>query len=236
MEELNQDVEAFLVEPTATLAEESDAPADDQNDSTAAENEGSTAAPPFLSQQHQFPPLPPHLQNLDNFFSNIFSTGPGTTPLVGAESIFNQPFGMGQPVGMVIRQVRTVSGSEEGHSGGLLGGLFAALTSARTSNGTAANDSFESILHHILMNETSHAGVPPAEQALLDELDRQTVDPDNLDMLRGECSISQDMFAVGDVVVSLPCGHRYKEEPIVQWLRMHNTCPVCRLTVTLPPP
>ena len=91
--------------------------------------------------------------------------------------------------------------------------------------------SFEDLLHHIMMNDNSHAGVPPAPDMVIDSLTREVVTPDtNLQRL-GECCISMEAFEPGDTAISLPCGHCYKQEPIVQWLRMHNTCPVCRLQV-----
>jgi hypothetical protein len=93
--------------------------------------------------------------------------------------------------------------------------------------------SFEDLLHHIMMNESSHAGVPPAADVMIETLTREVVTADtNLQRL-GECCISMEAFEPGDTAVSLPCGHSYKQEPIVQWLRMHNTCPVCRVQLPM---
>jgi ribosomal protein S27E len=95
-----------------------------------------------------------------------------------------------------------------------------------------SNAQFEQFLHHVLVNEASHAGAPAASDELLSSLVSETVAP-NADLsLFGECSISQEAFDYGDVVVSLPCGHRFKREPVHQWLRMHRTCPVCRVDVS----
>mmetsp|Transcript_7876 Transcript_7876/g.13043 ORF Transcript_7876/g.13043 Transcript_7876/m.13043 type:complete len:338 (-) Transcript_7876:138-1151(-) len=107
----------------------------------------------------------------------------------------------------------------------------------------------EQFLHHVLMNETSTLGAPPMPKDALDRLPRRTVTtadmedaaaavtaqhPEGVQQQQqglGECCITRDPFEVGDVVVSLDCGHSYKEESIVHWLEMHNTCPVCRVTV-----
>lgn len=139
-----------------------------------------------------------------------------------------------RPLGMIVRQT-TVNTGDMGISQGLLS-LLGALASSRQQStaqnpDALSNASFEQLLHHILMNETSHAGAPPASELLIAQLDRQTVTLDSHVDLKGECSISQETFELGDVVVSLPCGHRYKEDPIVHWLKMHNTCPVCRIEV-----
>lgn len=145
------------------------------------------------------------------------------------------------PIGMVIRQ-RSALNMEDvfpsGLSRGLLG-LLVSLASTRQNQAAAfgssnfmSDENFEQLLHHILMNENSHAGVPPAEQCTIDHLQRDLVKQETLSILQGECSISQEAFEPGDVIVSLPCGHRYKEEPITQWLKMHNSCPVCRVSVS----
>ena len=88
---------------------------------------------------------------------------------------------------------------------------------------------FEDFLHHIFMNENSHAGEPPATERVIESLQR-TVVSSSADILKlGECSISQEAFELGDISISLPCKHSYKEAPIIHWLKMHNTCPVCRI-------
>lgn len=98
--------------------------------------------------------------------------------------------------------------------------------------GAMDNAGFEQFLHHILMNESSHAGAPPATTTMIDNLARETIVAGcDLEKL-GECCISQESFEIDDVCVTLPCGHKYKEEPIVHWLKMHCTCPVCRVNIT----
>ena len=47
----------------------------------------------------------------------------------------------------------------------------------------------------------------------------------------GECGITQECFEVGETAVTLGCGHVYKEESIVHWLGLSNTCPYCRQEV-----
>lgn len=141
----------------------------------------------------------------------------------------------GRPVGVVIRQASTP------HEMALLSSLLGRGTGSgrlprpqRGGNfpgtgGIGGFGSFEDLLHHILMNERSHVGAPPVDEAVLDRLHR-TTEVESL----GECSITQEAFTTGDVAVILPCGHAFKEDPIVQWLKVHNTCPDCRVTVQLP--
>lgn len=93
---------------------------------------------------------------------------------------------------------------------------------------------WEDFLHHILMNESSRAGAPPASKQVLDGLPRHTIADEAEVAAYGECYITQESFEVGEVVIPLPCGHNYKEEAILHWLEMHNTCPVCRVNVKSP--
>ena len=92
---------------------------------------------------------------------------------------------------------------------------------------------FDDLLHHIFMNEISHSGEPPATAKIIESLNRSvvTVETDLVEL--GNCSISQEAFELGDTAVHLPCNHSYKEDPITHWLKMHNTCPVCRIPLTI---
>jgi hypothetical protein len=146
----------------------------------------------------------------------------------------------GRPVGIVVRQPSTPQEMEmimsmmssggtalPGTSLGRLnrGSLETSGTGLgpRFGNGSSLDD----LLHYILMNETSHSGSPPASQETIDKLVRRTHNVQEL----GECYISQEPFTENDVAICLPCGHSYKEESIIPWLRMHNTCPVCRISI-----
>lgn len=95
---------------------------------------------------------------------------------------------------------------------------------------TGNNFSFDDILHHILMHESSHAGRPPASAELIDSLCRVVVTDENVNEM-DECNITLEHFEIGDVAVKLTCGHMFKEDAIIQWLRMHNSCPICRVEI-----
>jgi E3 ubiquitin-protein ligase RNF115/126 len=154
-----------------------------------------------------------------------------------------------RPVGIVIRHSPTIlatssslSGEIDIDGGGMSRGLFGLLNSISSirqgsmignlhNPDALSNAQFEQFLHHILMNESSHSGAPPASENVIESLQKVTMEQESNIASYGECCISQEPFEIGDVVVCLPCGHNYKEEPIVHWLKMHNTCPVCRVKI-----
>ncbi len=46
-----------------------------------------------------------------------------------------------------------------------------------------------------------------------------------------ECSICMDLDNTKAWII-LPCGHKFHNSCIVQWLNTQQTCPICRHTVT----
>jgi hypothetical protein len=151
--------------------------------------------------------------------------------------------GSRRPIGIVISrhsagmERNMLSGFDSNNTG--LMNLLSSLTQIRSnspgfdSRDALSNAQFEQFLHHVLMNETSHAGAPPATDEMISKLDKLVVEGDVDVTTLGECSISQESFEYGDTIIALPCGHRFKEEPILHWLRMHRTCPVCRVDISL---
>lgn len=99
-------------------------------------------------------------------------------------------------------------------------------------SGLPGGASFEDFLHHIFLNESSHSGEPPATESVIGSLHRTVVSSSAEILELGECSISQEAFEIGDISICLPCKHTYKEEPITHWLKMHNSCPVCRIPLS----
>lgn len=42
------------------------------------------------------------------------------------------------------------------------------------------------------------------------------------------CAITHENFKEGDIVIETQCGHVFKKDGLVEWLKYHNTCPMCR--------
>jgi hypothetical protein len=87
----------------------------------------------------------------------------------------------------------------------------------------------EQILN-IMFNLQRPQGPPPASQQAIDNLPNIILDEkDQAEQPR--CSICCDEFMTGAEVTQLPCKHVYDKDCIITWLKLHNTCPVCRYSV-----
>ena len=42
------------------------------------------------------------------------------------------------------------------------------------------------------------------------------------------CNVCLENFNAGQITMKLDCGHYFHEKCITHWLKMRNTCPVCR--------
>lgn len=47
-----------------------------------------------------------------------------------------------------------------------------------------------------------------------------------------ECPVCKDDYGLGERVRQLPCNHLFHDGCIVPWLEQHDSCPVCRKSLT----
>lgn len=172
----------------------------------------------FLAPAAEEPPDRPDLihQIIGRVLSMDVQVGPQarSSLLDVLQSVLSE---RGAPVGIIIRQPA---------SSRQLDSLSTLLDRVRPLD----DEGFEDILHRLLQSENAHRGAPPAPEDLIADIPRTRVGADtDLAALGSSCGISHEPFERGDLVLQLACGHAFGEEAITCWLRLHNTCPICRL-------
>jgi len=85
---------------------------------------------------------------------------------------------------------------------------------------------FEHILNQLFQN-ANHTGAPPAAKSAVDNLHKGQIDATQVES-KSDCAICKEEFTLGSEYVEMPCKHIFDKECILQWLGIHNSCPVCR--------
>lgn len=89
---------------------------------------------------------------------------------------------------------------------------------------------YRRLMHTLTLSDTATNG--SLSDATLERLPRiQVTAGTDTEALGGSCGICQEPFEAGDTVVRLQCGHCFKEEGALFWLRTRDTCPVCRVKI-----
>ncbi|KAH0975861.1 hypothetical protein GBA52_017760 [Prunus armeniaca] len=77
-------------------------------------------------------------------------------------------------------------------------------------------------------NENASTGRPPAANAVVENLPSVVLTQEDVDNSNALCAVCKDDMNIGEQAKQLPCAHKYHGDCIVPWLRIRNTCPVCR--------
>jgi len=84
------------------------------------------------------------------------------------------------------------------------------------------------LIDAFMASDQNMNGPPPASKELIDRLPEVVYQKSQE---KSSCSICQDDYNDGDRVLHLPCKHNFHKNCVTKWLTMHNSCPMCRLSV-----
>ncbi|KAF8005770.1 hypothetical protein BT93_K0143 [Corymbia citriodora subsp. variegata] len=84
------------------------------------------------------------------------------------------------------------------------------------------------LVGQLMESESAIRGRPPASASVIENLPTIVLGQGDVEKNEGLCPVCKDEFEVGEKAIDLPCSHRYHSDCILTWLRMRNTCPVCR--------
>ncbi|XP_068393557.1 E3 ubiquitin-protein ligase RNF126 isoform X6 [Eschrichtius robustus] len=82
-----------------------------------------------------------------------------------------------------------------------------------------------------LLNQFENTGPPPADKEKIQALPTIPVTEEHVGSGL-ECPVCKDDYGLGERVRQLPCNHLFHDGCIVPWLEQHDSCPVCRKSLT----
>ena len=77
-------------------------------------------------------------------------------------------------------------------------------------------------------NDNTNHGPPPAAKSVIEALPWVSIKPMHIKDDSATCPVCKELMELDEYAKELPCQHLYHEPCIVPWLKIRNTCPVCR--------
>ncbi|XP_012677199.1 E3 ubiquitin-protein ligase RNF126 [Clupea harengus] len=82
-----------------------------------------------------------------------------------------------------------------------------------------------------LLNQFENTGPPPADREKIKNLPAVEITDEHVGSGL-ECPVCKEDYSAGETVRQLPCNHLFHNDCIVPWLEQHDTCPVCRKSLS----
>ncbi|XP_072524404.1 E3 ubiquitin-protein ligase RNF126 [Salminus brasiliensis] len=82
-----------------------------------------------------------------------------------------------------------------------------------------------------LLNQFENTGPPPADREKIKSLPTVQITEEHVGAGL-ECPVCKEDYSAGESVRQLPCNHLFHNDCIVPWLEQHDTCPVCRKSLS----
>eukprot|EP00026_Physarum_polycephalum_P008224 Phypoly_transcript_08303.p1 GENE.Phypoly_transcript_08303~~Phypoly_transcript_08303.p1 ORF type:complete len:364 (+),score=49.93 Phypoly_transcript_08303:35-1093(+) len=188
--------------------------------------------PPLIAEEPSLPSIENGLQILNNLgdLANLDTNTDNSTTNISTEDMDTSPTNSRQRYRLVVYFEER---SQEEHPTaryvavivGRLDELQFLLSSSNTSE-----RGFSDILNN-LFNAYAPKGTPPAAKDIIDSLPTVTMTEQE------QCMICLENFVEGSSAVVLPCKHTFHgEECVKSWLKLHNSCPICRYELPVEDP
>ena len=86
---------------------------------------------------------------------------------------------------------------------------------------------YERLVEEFIRNDDPNSyGAPPASNENMNKLREFNYEPGKCKAV--DCAVCQEDYNKGDKLVDLPCNHTYHKDCVLEWLKRHDACPVCR--------
>ncbi|KAF2592779.1 hypothetical protein F2Q70_00042654 [Brassica cretica] len=86
----------------------------------------------------------------------------------------------------------------------------------------------EDLIQQLGEDDPNRYGPPPASKSAVEALPTVKLTEEMLRSDMKQCAVCMEEFEDGVGVKEMPCRHVYHHDCLLPWLRLHNTCPVCR--------
>ncbi|KNA20777.1 hypothetical protein SOVF_049200 [Spinacia oleracea] len=87
---------------------------------------------------------------------------------------------------------------------------------------------YEMMFGQFAESENAFLTRPPASKYVVENLPSVITTKEDMVNEKALCAVCKDQIEVGEEGKKLPCSHRYHGDCIIPWLRIRNTCPLCR--------
>eukprot|EP00005_Dracoamoeba_jomungandri_P003668 CAMPEP_0174253686 /NCGR_PEP_ID=MMETSP0439-20130205/3054_1 /TAXON_ID=0 /ORGANISM="Stereomyxa ramosa, Strain Chinc5" /LENGTH=176 /DNA_ID=CAMNT_0015334849 /DNA_START=307 /DNA_END=837 /DNA_ORIENTATION=+ len=87
----------------------------------------------------------------------------------------------------------------------------------------------DDILNQLFENARGQ-GAPPASDNAIKALEKKIITSKEVEKTE-DCPICKDDFVLDEEVIEMGCSHRFHPDCLTRWLKMRNTCPVCRYEI-----
>ena len=114
--------------------------------------------------------------------------------------------------------------------------IFSSLmnpSAAAHGDAVYTQEALDRVITQLMDANTASSAPGPATPAAIASLLTMKLDMAGLDdQGKAECSVCMDDVPVGTEVTILPCGHWFHRQCVTAWLSEHDTCPICRKSIT----